>query len=180
MKKTLLIIFLIITILNCDPDKLNPYGIDGNEEENFRNIVLFLALRPSLTYEKTQLIFIKNINTSYTPILRNASIAGGSFMISPNISNTLSFNTSTGIISGTPTLSQTKSVYIVDFINQETQIQSNPFNIFVEESEGSGACNTTGIFSGCDSKRPFSCSDAIRPAKCYFRASDCQNDVYCY
>lgn len=91
MKKTLLIIFLIITILNCDPDKLNPYGIDENEEENFRNIVLFLALRPSLTYKKTQLIFIKNINTSYTPILRNASIAGGSFMISPNISNTLSF-----------------------------------------------------------------------------------------
>lgn len=180
MKKALLIIFLIITILNCDLDKFNPYGIDNNEEENFRNIILFLALRPSLTYEKTQLVFTKNINTSYSPILRNASLAGGSFRISPNFSNILSLNTSTGIISGTPTLSQTKSVYIVDFINQETQIQSNPFNIFVEESEGSGICNTTGIFSGCDSKRPFSCSDAIRPAKCYFRVSDCRNDVYCY
>ncbi|EKP03768.1 hypothetical protein LEP1GSC127_4330 [Leptospira kirschneri str. 200801925] len=175
-----MIIFLIITILNCDLDKFNPYGIDNNEEENFRNIILFLALQPSLTYEKTQLVFTKNINTSYSPILRNASLAGGSFRISPNFSNILSLNTSTGIISGTPTLSQTKSVYIVDFINQETQIQSNPFNIFVEESEGSGICNTTGIFSGCDSKRPFSCSDAIRPAKCYFRVSDCRNDVYCY
>lgn len=180
MKKAQLIIFLIITILNCDPDKLNPYGIDGNEEENFRNIVLFLALRPSLTYEKNQLLFTKNKNTNYSPILRNTSITGGSFMISPNISNNLSLDTTTGIISGTPTLSQIKSVYIVDFINQETQVQSNPFDIFVEESEGSGACNTTGIFSGCDSKRPFSCSDAIRPAKCYFRVSDCQNDIYCY
>ncbi|EKO16820.1 putative Ig domain-containing protein [Leptospira kirschneri] len=180
MKKALLIIFLIITILNCDLDKFNPYGIDDNEEENFRNIILFLALQPSLTYEKTQLVFTKNINTSYSPILRNASLAGGSFRISPNFSHILSLNTSTGIISGTPTLSQTKSVYIVDFINQETQIQSNPFNIFVEESEGSGICNTTGIFSGCDSKRPFSCSDAIRPAKCYFKVSDCRNDVYCY
>ncbi|EMO52441.1 Ig domain-containing protein [Leptospira noguchii] len=180
MKRVLLVTFIVIMILNCDPKKFNPYGTDNDEDENFKNLILFLALRPSLTYEKTLLVFKKNVNTSYSPVLKNASLTNGSFAISPNLSNSLSLNVSTGTISGTPTLSQIKSVYIVDFINQETQIQSNPFSIFVEETEGSGACNTTGVFSGCDSKRPFSCSNAIRPANCYFKVSDCQNDVYCY
>ncbi|EMS83233.1 hypothetical protein [Leptospira noguchii] len=180
MKRILLITYFVIIILNCDPKKFNPYGTDNDEDENFKNLILFLALRPSLTYEKTLLVFKKNINTSYSPVLKNVSLTGGSFAISPNLSNSLSLNVSTGTISGTPTLSQIKSVYIVDYINQETQIQSNPFRIFIEETERSGACNTTGVFSGCDSKRPFSCSNAIRPANCYFKVSDCQNDVYCY
>lgn len=176
-KKKLYIFIIAIQTLSCSSSWLT---INISCDLYCYAIVLGLE-PPSITYNShSPLIFTKNIDTSYTPEIKKITPTEGVFAIAPDLPTSLYLDNSTGIISGTPTQAQIKSTYRVRYENAETVSESNRFYILIQESSESGICNTTGIFPGCNSEQPYSCSDAVQPIHCYRELSHCQQDVYCY
>ncbi|WP_061270328.1 Ig domain-containing protein [Leptospira interrogans] len=179
IQKKLYIFILAIQTFNCSSSWLN-IGCDLYCYAILYELEAILE-PPSITYNSySPLIFTKNVNTSYTPEIKKITPTEGAFTIAPDFPTSLYLDNSTGIISGTPTQAQTKSTYRVQYENAGTILESNRFYILVQESSESGICNTTGIFPGCNSEQPYSCSDAVQPTYCYRELSHCQQDIYCY
>ncbi|EKR73653.1 Ig domain protein [Leptospira noguchii str. 2006001870] len=175
IRKKLYISILAIQTFSCSFSWLN-IGCDI-----YCQVIISILEPPSITYNSySPLIFIKNVNTSYTPETKKITPTEGIFAIAPDLPTSLYLDNSTGIISGTPTQTLIKSTYRVQYENAGNIVQSNQFYILIEESFESGACNTTGIFPGCSPEQPYSCSDTIQSTTCYRELSHCKQDVYCY
>ncbi len=70
--------------------------------------------------------------TEFTPVTRTGGVPSIRFSINPNLPTGLFFNTSTGAISGTPTVSSNTSTYTVtvnDFVSHST---SSNFSLYVK------------------------------------------------
>ncbi|MDV6234433.1 Ig domain protein [Leptospira ellisii] len=134
-----------------------------------------IARSAGVTYNNgASLVFTKNAPGSYAPSVFNETVMA-SFTIQPGLTNSLSMDIHSGIISGTPTQSSGKLPYTVNFNQGRAYAR---LNIQVEETAGSGACNETGVHIGCTDSQPFSCTD--RQTVCFKTLLACRRDTNCY
>ena len=69
--------------------------------------------------------------TSFTPVTGSGGIAPRSYSIAPALPTGLSLNTSTGAITGTPTVTSGATTYTVTVTDANSATASNTFNLTV-------------------------------------------------
>ncbi|MBX9808411.1 MAG: SMP-30/gluconolactonase/LRE family protein, partial [Flavobacteriaceae bacterium] len=100
--------------------KLNYYG------STFCNIKIDVVSKPIITYDTPQYYDVGDIITSLSPTNAGSPVTG--YTISPSLPIGLSFDTSSGIISGTPTVITSAATYTVTASNS---YGSGNFNIVI-------------------------------------------------
>ena len=100
--------------------KLNYYG------STFCNIKIDVVSKPIISYDTPQYYDVGDIITSLSPTNAGSPVTG--YTISPNLPIGLSFDTSSGIISGTPTVMASAAIYTVTASNS---YGSGNFNIVI-------------------------------------------------
>ncbi len=98
-----------------------------------------------------------------------------SYSVSPSLPTGLSLNTSTGAITGvTPSTTQSATNYTVTATSSTGSTVTATLTIEIVSS--SFFCNTSGIATGCDSSKPFSCSSSNL---CYASYAGCTGSSSC-
>ncbi|MCG6192081.1 Ig domain protein [Leptospira sp. FAT2] len=145
------------------------------KDDETTNLMLLLALTTqTITYGANTVVFVKNVTNSLAPTITNPS-SSDIVTISPSLTNSISIDSRSGRLSGSPTQSQTRVTYTA---NLNSGKATTKFDLIVENTAGSGRCNSSGIANGCGVAQPYSCAD--QPTTCFRDLSDCRKDSYCY
>jgi gliding motility-associated-like protein len=113
---------------------------------------------PSFSYATSSYAFFKDIAiTSISPSLASGSTPVASYSVSPNLPAGLSLNTTTGVISGTPTVAATSATYTVRA--SSAAVCSSTYALTIEVSDNPPPVitgpNGSGTSTGATSAKSF-------------------------
>ncbi len=108
------------------------------------------------------------------------TVTGGtaqSFAVSPSLPTGLSMDTSTGIISGTPTATQsTLTTYNITVTYANNTTVNGSVRYRVSSGTSGITCGFQGTSGGCSTSRPYTCNNA---SFCYSSNAGCRADTSC-
>lgn len=163
---TTILLSSLLLIMSCKND---------SKDDETTNLFLLLALtNQTITYGANTIVFVKSTANFFKPTITNPSNSD-LVTISPNLTNSISIDSRLGSLSGSPAQSQTRTTYTVNLNSGKATAK---FDLIVENTLGSGRCNSSGISAGCTGTQPYSCTD--QPNTCFRDLSDCRKDSFCY
>jgi len=187
-KKSISILFLTTLILSsvlfCGKTKADK---DAEAEEQTNLLLLLAATRGpanSISYAGQQsgnqgssLGLVTNVAiASITPLVTGATPS--SYSISRTLPAGLSFNTTTGAITGTPTILSNRFLFTVRAAYSGSSETRDAFlSVIVAGSVASITCNQSGVSAGCNATAPFSCTNDT--SGCYSSLSRCRDSDSC-
>ena len=147
---------------------------NGTRPDIANDTYLFIIIVANrITYANNTYYFPTNANISIVPETRSASIATYVINNGVTLPSGLSFQTTTGIISGMTSTEEKKSNLEIKGTNAFGDFKTYISALEVLPREKM-TCNTSGIAAGCTKGSPYSCSATTR---CYSSHSTCKKGL---
>ncbi|MBK7057954.1 MAG: putative Ig domain-containing protein [Leptospiraceae bacterium] len=174
--KTILALSVILGFLTCQQTE---------KKDDTTAIVGLLALQsqsrsatpsPTLTYSGASSVTALVLNSAMTTLTPNTSnFTATSYSVSPALPTGITLNTTTGVISGTPSASVlTRTAYTITATSASSSVTFS-LSLLVGAS-GAFSCGFQGTSGGCTNSIAYTCTNA---PTCYSTLSACQAATSC-